>query len=360
MARIMLVTQPTEGGVFRHVADLATGLADRGHHVVLVAPLDQPPAGLPVELVAIPMARAVAPAGDARALAALARAVRRARPDLVHGHSSKAGALTRLARPVAPRTPVVYTPHGYAFAGHFDPAEQRRYRRLERPLARLASRVLCVCRAEARLAASVGPAGRTRVVHNGVHLPPLPPSPGHGPARDRPVVMAVTQLRPGKGLETLIDAMPAVLRAHPGARLRIVGDGPDRAVLQARAEAVGEAVELVPFPADPLAAMAEASVFVHPSWAEAFPYAVLDAMALGLPVVASDVGGVGEAVETGASGLLVPPRDPAALAAAVSRLLADPATAAALGAAARARVADRFTVEAMVEGTLAVYRELLE
>jgi glycosyltransferase involved in cell wall biosynthesis len=99
-------------------------------------------------------------------------------------------------------------------------------------------------------------------------------------------------------------------------------------------------------------------LFVSASWAESFPYSILEAMAAGLAVVATDVGGCGEAVEHGVTGLLVPPRDPAALGAAIGALLADPARRQELGAAGRRRQRERFTLERMVEGTLQVYREL--
>jgi glycosyltransferase involved in cell wall biosynthesis len=101
-------------------------------------------------------------------------------------------------------------------------------------------------------------------------------------------------------------------------------------------------------------------VFVSPSWAESFPYTVLEAMALGASIVATDVGGVGEAVLDRSTGLLVPPRDSAALAAAIVALLTDPRRAARLAAAARELVSRRFTVETMVAETASVYRELLE
>ncbi len=106
--------------------------------------------------------------------------------------------------------------------------------------------------------------------------------------------------------------------------------------------------------------MQMADVFVAPSWAESFPYTVLEAMAAGRPVVATDVGGVREAVLHGRTGLLVPPRDSIALADAIVALLSDPPRAAQLGAAARELVARRFTVERMVAETASVYLDLLE
>jgi glycosyltransferase involved in cell wall biosynthesis len=358
-----MLTQPTDGGVFQHVGRLCEGLAARGHELVVAAPLGERPPGLNAELVPLEMVRAVSAAADARAVAAAARVVRRVRPALVHAHSSKAAAIGRLARPAFPGTPLVYTPHGYAFAGFFESARERaRYRAVERALAPLASLVLCVCEAERRLAASVGPERRTRVVHNGVPEPePAPVHPEVARLRERgPVVGVVTLLRPGKGLETLVDALPEVLSAHPGAGVAVAGSGPDREQIEARARERGVAgsLHLIGETAGPMPLLAGADLFLSASWAESFPYNVLEAMAAGLPVVATDVGGTAEAVAHGVTGFVVPPRDPAALAGALSELLADPDRRAEFGAAARRRVAERFTVDRMIDGTAAVYRDL--
>jgi glycosyltransferase involved in cell wall biosynthesis len=363
VARILMLTQPTDGGVFQHVSRLCEGLAARGHEPIVAGPFHGRAPGLPAEPLRLEMVRAVTPAADARAVAATARLVRRVRPAIVHAHSSKAGAVARLARPAFPGTPLVYTPHGYAFAGYFESERERaRYRAVERALAPLASIVLCVCEAERRLAASVGPERRTRVVHNGIpDPPPAPVHPALAPLRERgPVVAVLTLLRPGKGIETLVDALPSVLDAHPSASVAVAGQGPDREAIEARARerGVAGALHLIGETAGPIPLLAGADVFVSASWAESFPYSVLEAMAAGLPVVATDVGGTAEAVAHDVTGLVVPPRDPAALAAAIAELLADPARRARLGDAGRRRVRERFTIERMLEGTTAVYRQL--
>jgi glycosyltransferase involved in cell wall biosynthesis len=363
MPRVLLVCQPTDGGVFRHVRDLAGGLPAYGFDVALAAP---PLAGAaPAEtVVALPLVRALSPGADARALAGLLRAVRALRPDIVHAHSSKAGAVARLARVLAPRTPVVYTPHGYAHAGYFESRAQRRaYALAERALTPLAARIVCVCEAERRLALGLGAGSRARLVYNGIDSPAeTAVHPEVAALRERgPVIATVTLLRPGKGIETLLDALPAVLAAHPGAQLAIAGAGVDQAPLEARARALGvtAAVHFLGFVPETTCVLRGADVFVSSSWAESFPYVVLDAMALARPIVATRVGGVGEAVRDGESGLLVAPRDAGALARALNRLLSDPAGAAAMGARARARVAAQFSRERMLEGLAAVFRDVL-
>ncbi|MGI8730551.1 MAG: glycosyltransferase family 4 protein, partial [Solirubrobacteraceae bacterium] len=172
--RILMISQPSDGGVFEHVRRLSDGLRRRGHRVTICGPSAEMADGSTRgDVVALKMTRSISPRVAARALVGLAHVIRRRRPDVIHAHSSKAGVLTRAARAAAAEIPVIYTPHGYAFAGFFTRALDRRlYRGIECALAPLATRTLCVCEAEGRLAASVGPAERVRVAHNGIDAPP--------------------------------------------------------------------------------------------------------------------------------------------------------------------------------------------
>jgi len=363
VTRVLLVHQPIDGGVARHVADLTAGLPERGYEVTLCGP--GLPEGVPADTphARLALGRAVAPGADAAAAWRFARLVSDLEPDLIHAHSSKAGAVARLSRVLTRKAPVLYTPHGYAFAGYFERELERRvYREAERALGGLTSMVVAVCEAEARLARTVAPTDRVRVVHNGID------STGEGPADERilslaergPVICTLTLLRPGKGVETLIDAMPTVLSRAPSAQLAIVGGGPDRHALEERSRKRGvhTAAHFLGPSTEPLAALRAADVFVLPSWAEAFPYVILEAMSVGRAIVASDIGGIGEAIENGRSGVLVAPRDPPALAHALVGVLEDGALRDRLGDAAHRRVAERFTLERMLDGTARVYGEL--
>jgi glycosyltransferase involved in cell wall biosynthesis len=365
VTRVLLVHQPTDGGVGRHVSDLANGLAARGYEVTLCGPLL--PAGIVgderVRHVTLDLRRAIAPTADMGALRQLSRVVRDTRPDVIHAHSSKAGALVRLGRISQPRVPVLYTPHGYAFAGYFSSeAERRGYREIERLLAPLATRVVCVCEAEARLAAALGSKRRVRVVYNGIdaqQVGPIDPL-MQELARRGPVVCALTQLRAGKGIETLIDAAPSMLERHPDLQIAIWGDGPELEPLRNRARAAGveDAVHFPGASSDPLTVLRGTQVFVHPSLAESFPYVVLEAMAVGAPIVASDVGGIGEAVVDGNSAVLVAPGDAHALATALLGALGDVDRATKMGEAARARFDRCFTLDQMLDGLVRVYNEV--
>lgn len=363
MTRVLLVYQPVDGGVGRHVADLAAGLSERdGYEVALCGPRRPNGANSSCAHFELDLGRAIAPGGDLRAFLQLARIIDEVQPDIIHAHSSKAGAVARLVRLAHPRTTLIYTPHGYAFAGHFSrELERRAYREIERGLALLSTRVVCVCEAEALLARKLGPAKRVRVVHNGIE--PL----GDGPidpriaelARQGPVLGALTLLRPGKGLETLIDALPRVLAEHPRLQIAVGGEGPDRDALRAAARTAGvaQAIHFLGPIDDPASMLRGADIFVHPSWAEAFPYAILEAMSAALPILASNVGGIAEAIRDRESGLLVPAGDHRALGNALRNLLDDAKLSSRLGAAAQLRVGSRFTRTAMIERLTAVYDE---
>jgi glycosyltransferase involved in cell wall biosynthesis len=360
--RVLLCHQPIDGGVGRHVRDLAGGLVEAGHEVTLCSPA--PPAGVPDAVAHVPLdlRRAASPRSDVAAVARLTAILRQLRPQVVHAHSSKAGAVARVTRFADPRVPVLYSPHGYAFAGYFTRSSERTaYRWIERALTPLTTRVVCVCEAEARLARTVGADGRVAVIYNGIA--PAPEGPADPRlvelARRGPVIGALTLLRPGKGLETLIAAAPALLEHHPHAQLAIVGDGPDLDALsdQARALGVADAVTLLGPSRDPLAALRGMDAFVHPSWAESFPYVILEAMSLARPIVASDVGGIGEALVHGRSGLLTPARDERALAGALTDLLDDPARARSLGEEALRR-SQLFSCGAMVQRMTDLYEQV--
>ena len=177
---------------------------------------------------------------------------------------------------------------------------------------------------------------------------------------DTPLIGTVARLAPVKGLQHLISAMPEILRRCPHAHLVIAGDGDRRADLEAmvRRTAVAERVHFLGFRRDAAAVTAALDVFVLPSLNEGQGRVLVTAMALGVPVVATNVGGVPEVVEDGRQGLLVPPASPAALARAVTMLVKDPALAASLGRAGRAR-APLFSSEVMLKQHAELYRGAL-
>ena len=229
---------------------------------------------------------------------------------------------------------------------------------VERWLLPAADAVIALTPSTARMMRGDGiPAGRVHVIPPG-YDPALfaaaaaDPFPG----LPRPRVAYVGRLAPQKDVGTLLEAFA---RLAAGTRLLLVGDGPDRAALQRRALAFGSRVQFagfVPHAAVP-AVLQHVDLFVLPSLYEDLSSALIEAMAAGLPVVATRVGGTADLVHDGVNGLLVPPRDPAALAAAISRILTDPAAAAQLSAAAR-RTAAAYTWPDLARDVLDVYRQV--
>lgn len=374
MARILIVFRPRTGGVFAHVRRLSTELVRRGHEVAVCGP-DHGPGDVPGEFevprLAAPVPRDFDPLATARAIGAVGAAYRRFRPELIHVHGAQAGVVGRLARVAEPRIPLIHTPHRYPFLDEFDgPVRPAAYRAIERALMPLTTQVLCVCEDERRIAEQLGARGRTAVARNGVEPVERRSEPGSelleklgiGSGAERgPLVVAVAELFPRKGVLTLLEASKRLTASHPGLRVVVAGGGPQRDELLRRIDqlGLGGTVLLAGHVADVPALLGTADAFVNPAWFESFPYGVLEAMSIGTPCVATAVGGVPEAIIDGRSGLLVAPRDPEALAAAVGKVLDDPAAAAERARAARERVGERFTRERMFEGTERAYERVL-
>jgi glycosyltransferase involved in cell wall biosynthesis len=180
-----------------------------------------------------------------------------------------------------------------------------------------------------------------------------------GIAADAPVVAMLSALRPEKAHDVALDAVARLLPRHPGLRLLIVGDGGSRAEIERLAEPLGDAVIMPGYRDDVMAVLDAADLLLHPSHIEAFPTALLEAMAASLPIVATAVGGIPEIVRDGETGVLVEgPPDAGRVAEAVADLLADPARRARLAAAGRARFDAEFTLDRWLAGTRAVYDEI--
>jgi glycosyltransferase involved in cell wall biosynthesis len=196
------------------------------------------------------------------------------------------------------------------------------------------------------------------VVHNGVRDvdAALRARPEQEPVR----LCSVARFAAPKDHRTLLCAL-ALLRSRPW-ELDLIGDGPELADRRKQADQLGLSgrVHFHGYLSDPAPMLRRAHIFVLSSLSEAFPRSVLEAMRAGLPVVASDVGGVAESVTHGVSGLLLPARNPSALAEALANLLDDPALRGAMGRSARAVYENRFRLECMVDSTAAIYDRLLK
>jgi glycosyltransferase involved in cell wall biosynthesis len=195
---------------------------------------------------------------------------------------------------------------------------------------------------------------RIRVISNGVDLSRFVPRPARPELR---TIATVANLRQEKAHDVLIEAAAMLVERRPHLRFLIVGEGPRRAALEALVAGRGlrRNIEFTGHRNDVPALLADSDVFVLPSRSEAFPNAVIEAMAAGLPVVASAVGGLLDLVESHRTGVLVPPDNPRALAAAVESLIAAPERAARIGAAAREAITARYSFDRMVAAFNVLY-----
>jgi glycosyltransferase involved in cell wall biosynthesis len=358
---LLVITLAETGGAQSYVAALLPALAPRFDVVVAAhgdGPLVEAAARAGVRFVELRhMRRALHPVRDARGLLELVALIRRERPDIVHANSSKAGILGRLAAMVAGVPITVFTVHGWAFKAYGGLAA-RLYRTADRVMARATTITICVTDSERAtgLGAGTCDAKRTTVIPNAIDTRTAPRA-RH--ASDPPRIITVGRLAWPKDPQTLLDALGR-LRKRTFAAV-IVGDGPQRPGAEARIRELGLAssVQILGARDDVPDLLARSDVFVLASRSEGGPISILEAMAAGLPVVASAVGGVGELVQDGSTGLLAPAGDAGALAAAVQRLLDDPELRHRMGEAGRRRAAERFDVRVQRSAHLDLYaREL--
>lgn len=368
---ILHVVRAPAGGVLRHIIDLSHGQVARGHRVGVICDavangaieeerLNALDAELPLGVTRISVARGVG-LGDLSALRAVARVAAPLNPDVLHGHGAKGGAFARLAGALLRRkgssVARFYAPHGGSLHYARNSPEGRFYFTVERLLERATESLLFVSDYERQAyAEKVGtPRCDARLVHNG-----LTPAEFETvtPAPDASDVLFLGHMRTLKGVDVLIRALAIAARERP-VTATLVGAGEERAAFEALVGELGLGSTVRfrdPMPARE--AFALGRLMVVPSRHESLPYVILEAVAAGLPLIASRVGGIPE-ILNGDAPELVPADDPQALAAALLRDLADPDAATARAAARREQIRDGFSVAAMVEAIEATYRSHL-
>jgi glycosyltransferase involved in cell wall biosynthesis len=354
--RILMVSGPAAGGLQRHLQALAAGLPAWSLEIAVAAPaavnMGECAARYWLDLGDRPR-----PLSDLGTLRVLGRVVRQWRPDLVHAHGVKAALLSLGGLPSG-RPPVVATFHNLWHGGPLTLP-------LRLLIRRAAAGVAVSEAVRSRLAAWGIRPRNLEVIPNGLDIRAFSPVPAPPPGR--PFTAAfLGRLTEEKGVPILLAAARHLASElspsdYPSTRIRVVvaGDGPLRAVVESEAKREGAVLQYLGYREDVLAIYYAADVVLMPSLAEGHPMTALEAMACGLPVVASHVGGLPEIVVEGETGLLVRPGDAAALAEAITRLAADPGRARALGTAGRQRVEREFTVDRMLERLVAVYEKVL-
>jgi glycosyltransferase involved in cell wall biosynthesis len=363
MKIVYVITRADEiGGAQVHVRDVASAMHTAGHRVTVLAgatgALSEQLVERGVPFQAVPaLVRPIAPWRDAVAVRQLMAALRQLRPDLVSVHSSKAGWLGRAAAKLV-GIPVLLTAHGWNFAEGLPSAERRLSAVLERLFARLADHIVTVCDHDRALALKkrIAPPDRITRIHNGVHrcTGRLRPS----AAKAIRIVM-IGRFSAQKDHACLLHALAGL--SELDWTLDFVGDGPLRAQAIALAQSLGitERVRFLGARDDVCAVLSEANIYALISNWEGFPRSILEAMSVGLPVVASDVGGVSEAVRDTETGFLVPRRNHQLLTARLEALITRADLRASLGASGRRRYQDQFRFELMFERTVALYNQIL-
>jgi len=351
----------------RFQSTLITGIAGRQEGDLLSAARARG-----VEPVVIPeLGRALHPMHDVVSLGKLVRLFRQLRPDIVHTHTAKAGTLGRLAARLAGVPRSVHTFHGHVFEGYFSPAATSVFLRIERVLARATDRIITLSPRLrlALLAMGIGRPEQVEVVPLGLDLDRFLRMPtGQADLRPSlripagtPLLGIVGRLVPIKDHPTLFQALTLLPDGDQAPHLLVVGDGERREELQQLAHrlGLGSRVHFLGWRDDLETILSGLDVVICSSRNEGTPVALIEAMAAGVPVLSSDVGGVGDLVTHGETGWLVPPADPSALARGIERLLRDPALRRRLAGAARPVALERHHVKGLIHRMETLYADVL-
>ncbi len=370
--RVQLFTDSDRfAGTEQHIFDLACGLRQEQ-----LAPCVACPANSPLAERLLHASIRVQPVEkrglvDRQAIAAIRRLARGDNVDVVHAHNGRTALIAALALRSHPRIPLVVTQH-FLRPDHLS---RRGYRAListvgHRWVNSRVARFIAISESvrTALLDRREAAAGNIALVPNGISDPDT--STLRSPAEVRnefriptnaPLVVCVARLEPEKDLATLVRAIADVRVSHAETVCLVVGEGSERSSLMSQIHRLGldDIVRLIGYRTDPLAIVATADLFVLPSLAEPFGLVVVEAMALGKAVVAIRAGGPSEIVKEGETGLLVPPGDSTAFAAAICGLLADRRRAEQLGQSGRERFKKHYTREQMSRATINVYEQAL-
>jgi glycosyltransferase involved in cell wall biosynthesis len=381
---LRVIARLNVGGPALHVSYLSRGLDDIGYETTLVAgsvgesegSMEYVADSLGIKPVYVPnLQREVSPGADLAAARGLLGLIHELKPDVLHTHTAKAGAVGRLAALMAGRDRpkvVVHTFHGHVLRGYFGPLKTQGFRRLEQALARTNDALIAVS-PEVRddlVELGVAPANRIAVIRLGLDLEErLRTGPGDaeelrrriGVASDETVITWLGRMTEIKRPEILLEAFAKLRHSGHRAKLLLVGDGPLRPSLEAVAEELGIAGDttFLGFRLDVGAVYGASDVVALTSANEGTPVTVIEAQAAGLPVVSTDVGGVRDILAEGESGFVVPAGDVDGVADRLERLVASRDLRRRLGESGRERAGERYSVPRLVRDVDHLYRELL-
>lgn len=364
--KVALVTRrypPLIGGAERVLSYLAPALAADVTVVTAIThhPIIQPPYS-PVPIVHLPTSR-LRFLGTALYMRSLRKWLLKDRPDLIYVSMLKHDAYVAVEVGETLGIPVVLRPEGAGETGDLAWQTWGRFgRRIGERCKRADAFVAISPAIHAELVAGGYDPEKIHDLPNGVPIPEVPWGTGASAPNPYLRVAFVGRLAREKNLATLVDAWPIVLDRLPGARLLLIGEGPERPALEARAAGHGLSESRITFEGacvDPTSLLRTSGMFVLPSREEGMSIALLEAMALGIPIVASDIPGNRRLVTDGVHGRLAPPDDPMALACAILAQGADPATALKMAGEARRRVIEHYSIEAVARRHMILFERLL-
>jgi glycosyltransferase involved in cell wall biosynthesis len=350
------------GGVQIHIKDLAAAAQAEGHEVTVMAGGTGPfidmlrAQGTPT-VVLRHLTVPIKPLEDLRALRELRAILSDMRPDLIALHSAKASVLGRLAaRSLG--IPTILTAHGWTFTPGFPRIPGMVYRNIERLVGPLTRKIIAVSEFDRRLALEAGIVGADRIVtvHNGI--PDVPLQLRAEPARTPARLVMVARFSPQKDHQTLLQALASL--QHLDWELDLIGDGPliDAVKSLGASLKLGGRIRFLGQRMDVESLLAQAQISILATNWEGFPLSILESMRAGLPVIASAVGGIDEAVVDQETGYLVPRGDVIRLRERLEGLLTAPSLRTRMGFSARNRYEQQFTLDVSVKKTLAVYEEV--
>lgn len=368
---LRLITRLNVGGPARHALLLTRALAESfpttlaaGRCLSHEGELSDPS----VVVRRVPLIRPIRPHSDVHAVVAIRRLMRETRPQLMHTHMSKAGAVGRLAAiTVNPRPRTIHTFHGHVLAGYFSNGAEKAFIEVERRLARLTDVLVAVSPEvrDALLDLGIGREDQFRVIPVGLDLAPfLAVTQGTGKLRhllglgpEVPLVGVVGRLVPIKDIDTLLRAVSQL----PSVHVAVIGDGEQRKELELRARAMGMGARahFTGWCHDLPSALSDVDVVALTSRNEGVPTALIQASAAGKPAVATNVGGVPSVVKDGVTGYLVAPADHVGVAARLNRLLGDVTERTRFGDAARRHAARSFGQQRLLADVGDLYNEML-